>query len=177
MSGAALDENLLDIGLRGAGQAADGVSIERRIAPAEHREPFFAGDALQDSFAENPFVAVDGQERHANAVFARSRQLKAQAGALALEKSVRNLDQNAGAVAGLRIAAAGAPVRQIDQNLNALEDDIVRLVPGNIGHKTDAASIVFLLGIIEALSRRQAEKWILFTHFSVHSEYHGKPAL
>ena len=103
--------------------------------------------------------------------------MEAQAGALALEKGMGNLDQNAGAIAGLRIAAAGASVRQIDQNLNALEDDVVRFVPGNIGHKTDAAGIVLLPWVIEALSRRQAEKWIFFAHFSVHSEYHGKPAL
>ena len=106
-----------------------------------------------------------------------SRQCEAEAGALALEKSVRNLDQNARAVAGLRIAAAGAAVRQINQNLNALEDDVVRFAPGNIGHETDAAGIVFLLRIIETLSRRQPEEWIVFGHFSVHSEYHGKPAL
>ncbi len=122
-------------------------------------------------------MAVDGQKGHSHAVFAGSGQFEAQAGAFALEKSVGNLDQNARAVAGLRIAAAGASVRQIDQDLNALEDDIVRLVPGDIGYKTDAASIVLLLRVIEALSRRQAEEWIFFTHFSVHSEYHGKPAL
>ena len=40
--------------------------------------------------------------------------------ALAREELVRDLDQDAGAVAGLRVAAAGAAVRQVDQDLDAL---------------------------------------------------------
>ena len=42
------------------------------------------------------------------------RQREAELRAFALEKRVRDLDQDAGAVAGLRIAAAGAAVRQVD---------------------------------------------------------------
>ena len=49
-----------------------------------------------------------------------ARQGEAELGAFAREELVRNLDEDAGAVAGLRIAAAGAAVRQVDENLNAL---------------------------------------------------------
>ena len=41
---------------------------------------------------------------------------------------MRNLDQDAGAIAGFRIAAASAAVRQVDQDLQTLLDDVVRLV-------------------------------------------------
>ena len=92
--------------------------------------------------------------------------VKAQARAFALEKGVRNLDQNAGAVAGLRIAAAGAAVRQVDQDLNALQDDVVRLAALDIGDKADAAGVVLVLRAVEALSRRHASKWIQFAHLS-----------
>ena len=37
-----------------------------------------------------------------------------------VKEGVRDLDQDAGAVAGLRIAAAGAAVRQVDEDLDAL---------------------------------------------------------
>ena len=41
--------------------------------------------------------------------------------ALPREELVRNLDQDARAVAGLRVAAAGAAVREVDQDLDALD--------------------------------------------------------
>ena len=90
-------------------------------------------------------MRVDGQEHHAHAVFARSGQGEAQPRAFALEKRVRNLNQDARAVAGLRIAAAGAAVRQVDQNLDALQDDVVRLPAFDIGDKADAAGVVLVL--------------------------------
>ena len=86
--------------------------------------------------------------------------------AFALEKRVRNLNQNARAIAGLRIAAAGAAMRQIDQNLNALQDDVVRLPALDIGDKADAASVMLVLRAVKSLSRRQASKWVQFTHVS-----------
>ena len=46
--------------------------------------------------------------------------VKPELGALAREELVRNLNQDAGAVAGFRIAAASAAVRQVDQDLDAL---------------------------------------------------------
>ena len=81
----------------------------------------------------------------------------------ALEKRVRNLDQHSRAVAGLRIASASAAMRQIDQNLHALHDDIVRLVALNAGDKADAAGIVLVLRTVKSLSRRQSSKWVKFT--------------
>jgi hypothetical protein len=38
---------------------------------------------------------------------------------------VRNLDQEARAVTCFRIAAAGAAVRQVDEDLDTFEDDVV----------------------------------------------------
>ena len=72
-------------------------------------------------------------------------QRETQAGRFALKKSVRNLNQDSRAVARLRIAAACAAMRQIDQDLDALQDDIVRLAALDAGHKTDAASVVLML--------------------------------
>ena len=72
-------------------------------------------------------VRLHRQEGHAYAILAGRRQGESQPGALAREELVRDLDQHAGAVAGFRIAAAGAAVRQVDEHLNALDDDVVRL--------------------------------------------------
>ena len=78
----------------------------------------------------------------------------------ALEKRVGNLDQDARAVAGLRIAPAGAAMRQIDQDLDALQDDVVRLAALDAGDKADAASVMLVLRAVKPLSRRHSSKWI-----------------
>ena len=41
------DEDLLDVGLGTARDAADGVAIDGGVAPAEDGEPFFADDAFR----------------------------------------------------------------------------------------------------------------------------------
>ena len=123
----AADEDLLDVRLRAARHAADGRAVDGRIAPAEHGQAFFAHDALHDAFALQARVRLHGQEGHAHAVLAGRRQGEAQPGALAREELVRDLDEHAGAVAGFRVAAAGAAMGQVDQNLDALDDDVVRL--------------------------------------------------
>ena len=67
---------------------------------------------------------------------------------------MRHLNGDARAVAGFRIAAARAPVRQIDQNLNALENDVVRFLAFDIGYKADPASIALVRRIVKSLRRR-----------------------
>ncbi len=102
--------------------------FHRRVAPPKHREPFFARDPLQDSFGHQPLRRLHRQKHHAHAVFARRRQREAQLGALPRKEFVRDLDQDARAVAGLRIAAARAAMRQVDEDLQSLGDDVVRLL-------------------------------------------------
>ena len=55
---------------------------------------------------------------------------------------------------------------EIDQNLDALEDDVVRLPALDVGDKSDAASVMLVLRAVKSLSRRQASKWVDFLHVS-----------
>ena len=55
--------------------------------------------------------------------------------ALAAQEGVRELDQQAGAVAGLGIAAASAAVLRVDQHLDALGHDLVGLLPRMLATK------------------------------------------
>ncbi len=70
---------------------------------------------------------------------------------------MRNLDQNAGAIARFRIAAAGAAMRQVDEDLKTFGDDVVRLHALDIDHETDAASIVLVLRIVETLLNGESD--------------------
>ncbi len=66
---------------------------------------------------------------------------------------MRNLDENAGAVAGFRVAAAGAAVGQVDEDLDALDDDVVGFLAFDIGDKADTAGIMLVARVVEALRR------------------------
>ena len=92
-----------------------------------------------------------GQKAHGHAVSARLGQLHSQLAALAHEKGVGNLDQDAGAVAGLRVAARGAAMGEVDQHLEALADNLVALFAADVGDKPHAAGIVLIARVIEAL--------------------------
>jgi hypothetical protein len=41
---------------------------------------------------------------------------------------------------------------QVDENLNALDDDVVRLLTLNVGDETDAAGVVLEARVVQALS-------------------------
>ena len=63
---------------------------------------------------------------------------------------VGDLDQDAGTVAHQLVGAHRAAVVQVLQDLQALHDDGVRLVPLDVGDKTDATGVVFLRGGVQA---------------------------
>ncbi len=155
---AAADENLLNVRLAVARFAADGGAVDGRVAPAEHGETFLGDDALQNAFALQAVMPFHRKEGHAHPVFARRGEGEAELGALAREELVRDLDQHAGAVAGFRVAAACAAVRQVDQNLNALDDDVVRFLAFDIGNEADTAGVAFLSRVVKTLWLGQAAR-------------------
>jgi hypothetical protein len=97
-------------------------------------------------FALQARMFFHGQERHADAVSAGFGRGEAQLPAFPYEKFVWNLDQDAGAVTGLRIAAAGSAVRQVQKNLDSLFNDVVALVAADAGDKPDPAGVVLVRG-------------------------------
>ena len=149
------DEDLLDVGPRGAGDAADGVVVDGRVAPAEHGQAFLAHDALQDAFGEEAFVAFDRQEDHADAVLARRRESEAEAVTLTGEEGVGDLDEDAGAVTGVGVAAGGAAVGQVDEDLDSLEDDLVGLAALDVDDEADAAGVALGARVVETLRGRK----------------------
>ncbi len=131
--------------------------FNRRVAPAQHREPLFARDPFQDSFGQQAVRRLNRQEHHAHAVFAYGRQSEAQLGALPREELVRDLNQDSRAIARLRIASASAAMSQVDEDLQSLDDDVMRLLALNIDDETDATSIVFVSWIVETLLNRESD--------------------
>jgi len=161
-AGGASNKELLDVRLGAARHPPNRGAIHRSVAPAQDRESFFPNDALQHTLALQPVVLLDREEDHANAIFARRWQVESQAGALAREELVGDLDQDAGAVARLGIAAAGPAVGQVDQDMDALDDNVVRLLALDAGDKADAASITLMTRIVEPLRLGKSMETIAF---------------
>src|SRR5207244_898776 len=95
-----------DLRHRGARERAGGRRIDRHGAPAEQALSLLADRLLEDLEALVALEDVARQEHHADPVVALGRQGEAELAALACEEVVRDLHQDAGAVAGQWIAAA-----------------------------------------------------------------------
>src|SRR6185436_16332679 len=73
-----------------------------------------------------------------------------------LEEGVRQLDEDAGAVAGVDLAAACTAVIEVLEDLDALFDDGVRLLALDVHDEADATGVMLELRVIEALLWRRA---------------------
>jgi len=82
------------------------------------------------------------------------RQLETDLGRLACKESVRDLHQDAGAVTSTRIGTDRAAMLQIAENVERVENDLMRLLAFYVGDKADPARILFETRIVHALSRR-----------------------
>ena len=60
-----------------------------------------------------------------------------------------------GAVAGFRIAAASAAMHKVLQDLQALQDDVVRRLAVDVDDEANSAGVVFVGGIVKTLSGGQ----------------------
>ena len=88
-------------------------------------------------------------------IFLRRGERDAELQHLLLEEAVRDLDEDAAAVAELGIGPDRAAVVEIEQDLQAHLDDLMARLIVELGHEADAAGIMLLGRVIEALSRRQ----------------------
>jgi hypothetical protein len=67
------------------------------------------------------------------------------------EKPVRKLQENARTVTGIRFAAAGAAMIEVDEDRKRLANDLMGLYAFHVNYEPDAAGIVLELRIIETL--------------------------
>ncbi len=73
--------------------------------------------------------------------------------ALALEQRVRNLDQDAGAVAGVGLGTGGTAMLHALERLQAAIDDVVRGLPAQVREEPDATGVVFKRRVVQAALR------------------------
>ena len=159
------NKELLDLRTAVAGNPAKGFFIDRNVSPAEKEAVFFRdciADYIHAVFAHGLILR---QKNHANRIFTGRRQLKIQTGST--EKFIRDLQQNACTVTGIRIAACGTAMQQPFQDFYSMLYNFMRFFSINIGDKTHPASVVFVFEIIQpALVRMITALLARLVHFS-----------
>ena len=124
--GGRADENLLDDGRARARHRPERAFVHAHVAPADEPLPGAEDLVFEDVHAATAVVFVARQKHTADAVLAGLRQLDVARLALATEERIRQLNQDAGAVARQRIAAAGAAMHEVQKDIDSLFDDVVR---------------------------------------------------
>ena len=149
---AAAHEQLAHEGFAGAGRGAQRTVVGGQVAPAENLLSFLGDDLLDQGLAVPALAGIGRQRQHAEPVLAGGGQLDAQLDGHRLQKVVGNLYQDAGAVPGIGLSAAGTAVIEIQQNLESAADDVVGALALHVGQEADAAGVVLEGRVIEALS-------------------------
>ena len=154
---AAADEQLADHRLLVAHRGRHRhLGIDRDVAPAQHHLALGQRGALQFLLAGDARGVLLRQEHHADAIFARRRQLDALLGHLLAIVLIRNLDQDAGAVPHQLVGPDRATVIEILQDQQALFDDRMALFPLDMRDETDATGIVFMGRVVQTLGVHSA---------------------
>ena len=104
-------------------------------------------------------AGVARHEQIADAVVPGRRQRDAVLRQFLAEEAVGDLREQAGAVAHQRIGADRAAMRQVLEHGEAVADDLVRLDALHVGDEADAAGIVLVARIVEALCQRAARRF------------------
>ena len=139
-----------------AGRGTDGAVVDRHGAPAEELLPLFLTEPGKERLSALLLLRRRGEEDVTDGPVARSGKADAGLGRDGVEEFLRHLDEDAGPVAGERIAPAGPAVGEVFEHLEPLTDDLVAAPPVHVDDEPDAAGIVLVGGIVEPLGRREA---------------------
>jgi len=153
--GRATDEHLADHRLDRLHRFAEHRGVARHVPPAEQDLAFVLDRPLDLVLAREPRRRLLGQEHRADAVLARGRQGHAPFSHLFAEQAIRDLDQDAGAVARLGIGTHRPAVGEVFEDEQPLLDDLVALAALDVRDEADAAGVVFAGGVIEPLAWRK----------------------
>ena len=134
---------------------AQPVERARHVAPAEHALAFLGDEFLELFDDEAGRFLVLRQEALRDRIMARHRQFDAVLVRPAAEQRVRDLQQNARAIAQQRIGADRAAMVQIGEDFESAHDDRMAFPARDMRHHADAAGIVFVARIVEPVGGRR----------------------
>ena len=145
------DHDLLDLGPRRVGLLADEVDVDRHLAPAVDGVAEVEDFGLDDAAAAFLGAQVGlGQEHHADGDGALGRLVAGVADVFP-EKDLRDLDVDAGTVAGLAVGVDGAPVPDPGERHDPRLHHLAARLAVDGGDETDAAGVVLMGRVVKPL--------------------------
>ena len=126
--------------------------VDGHLTPPQHLQAFSLENALDFSGRCIRHARLLREKRHASGVCARFGQIE---GHDVAEEAIGNLDQDAGAVAGVDVGAACTAVLEIAERADRLGDDLVALAAVHVAHEVEPTRVVLVPGVVQPLSRRQ----------------------
>ena len=151
--GTAPNEHLPHKRLRGLGRRAQRRVVRGNVAPAKNLLSFLADNRGEYLFALGAFGWVFGHIQHTHAIFSKRGQGNTRRLADFRQKRVRHLNQNARAIASVRLATASAAVIEVDKNLNGLANYGIGFFTLDINQKAHPTRIMLEPGVVKALLR------------------------
>src|SRR5207302_10182001 len=153
---AAADEDLPDDRLARLRRASQGGIVGGNVTPAEKLLALVADGLVEQPVDRLAPVLARRQEHHPHPVAAGVRQRQSELRAFGGEEGVRRLQEDAGTVAGFLLGSRRAPVLQVAEDPERLDDDVVRRAALDVDDESEAAGIVFERRVVEALSGRRS---------------------
>jgi len=138
-------ENLGQVRQRLAGARAAGGLVDRHVAPAEDGQPLVPRQLGDPGAGVRPLGRVGRQEDEAAGVAAGLGEAEPDDFA---EERVRQLGQDAGAVAGVRVRSRRSPVLKIAQDAQRARYDVMAASGGEIGDETHTAGVMFETAVV-----------------------------
>ena len=130
--------------------------VDRHVAPADQLLVFGPHEVLELADGDLAGLLVLRQEAHRHRIVAGRRKGQAVVARPGAQQGVGDLDQYARAVAQQGVGPHRAPVVEVDQDLQALGDDVVGLRALDVGDEADAAGVVLMPRVIQTLFRRRS---------------------
>ena len=145
------DERLHDGGHAGLRGLAQVVRVRGNFAPEQQRDALPRAAVLEDALCFANAFGILGQEDHGHAVVALVGQQMAVALGLHAEEAVRNLEQDARAVAGVPLQAHAAAVLQVHEHGQRIVQHLMRALAVQVGDGADTAGVMFEFGPVQRL--------------------------
>ena len=121
----AAKERLVDGGHAREGRLAQVMRVDGNLAPEEQGYALLGAALLEDATGDLRALLVLGEEDHRHAVLALVGEQVAVLLGLLAEEAVRNLEQDAGAVAGVSLQALAAAVLKVHEQRKRIVEQLV----------------------------------------------------
>jgi len=149
------DEELPEARHHRARARAGEVGHGREFTPPEQLKLLLGDDALDCRYGGAGGEVVGGQEGDADGIAADGRQLEVDD---RTEEVVRDLGQQAGAVAGVDLPAGSAAVLEIAKRRQCVDDHFVAAAATQIGDEGNATGVMLVRGVVKTVRRIAGQK-------------------